>query len=264
MDRYYSIIKRFLKRSKPETNAGMPCPVNPSQEDIYLVEFPKSGVTYLGFLLGNIELLLEGRNNEYISLFNYSQYIPDVHFIGRMPIRRWAKRTFIKSHERFTPFYLHVIYLIRHPEDVMVSYYNYMRDEGLQLSFHNFILSPIYGVQAWCEHVHSWMNVSNALRVHFMRYEDLVHQPFEVLSVLYKNLGVNVPSEVLEQAIERSHIDKMKESEELYRRYHPNYRMNFVGKQNKISKAELFQQNPDAQTIIQEKAQAILKRFYAD
>lgn len=267
MGRLSSLMKRILKGTNHDTDAHNlnVLPGNPQQEDIYLVEFPKSGITYLGFLLGNIELLLDGKSHEQISFFNYSQYIPDVSLVGGMPIRRWARRTFIKSHESFTPFYVHLVYLIRHPEDVMVSYYNYMRDEGLQTTFPEFISSPRYGIRAWCDHVSSWItNSSNARRIHLMRYEDLVQSPMACLTDLYRNLGVNVPEHIIKTAIERSQIDKMKQSEELYRKYHPNYKMNFVGKQGKIKKEELFREFPDTRLLIQQEAQALLKRFYPE
>lgn len=267
MGRLYSLMKRILKGANHGADNSNPylLPGNPQQEDIYLVEFPKSGVTYLGFLLGNIELLLDGKNHEQISFFNYSQYIPDVSLIGGMPIRRWARRTFIKSHEPFTPFYIHLIYLIRHPEDVMVSYYNYMRDEGLQATFLDFVASSKYGIRAWCNHVSSWVNnSSNARRIHLMRYEDLIQDPLTYLTELYHNLGVDVPESIIKTAIERSQLERMKQSEELYRKYHPTYRMNFVGKQGKIRKEELFSQFPDTRLLIHQEAEALLKRFYPE
>ena len=90
-------------------------PKNPKHDNIYLVEFPKSGITWLSFILGNIELALAGRNDEFITFYNH-QYIVDVHQLRNTEINRFLKRTFIKSHSTYNPYYYYfVIYLIRNP-----------------------------------------------------------------------------------------------------------------------------------------------------
>jgi len=45
---------------------------------------------------------------------------------------------------------------------------------------------------------------------------------------------------------------------------HSTYRMNFVGKQGKIRKEELFSQFPDTRLLIHQEAEALLKRFYPE
>ncbi len=52
---------------------------NPMHDDIYIVEFPKSDITWLQHLLGNIELQLIGDNDTHVTFYNHHKYMPDIH-----------------------------------------------------------------------------------------------------------------------------------------------------------------------------------------
>ena len=70
---------------------------NPMHDDIYIVEFPKSGVTWLSHILCNIELQLIDRN-EIATMYNIHRYIVDVHQTRGVFVNRFLHRTFIKQH----------------------------------------------------------------------------------------------------------------------------------------------------------------------
>ncbi len=210
-------------------------PNNPVHDDIYIVEFPKSGITWLQHILGNIEIQLNGVHNERVTFYNHHKYLPDVHQLRGADIHRTLKRTFIKSHSEHNPYYYFVIYLIRNPFDVMVSYYNFMLAHGYDRDFFTFVKEKKYGVSAWKRHVNSWhYRRVDAQRIHFLRYEDLIRNAFVELKNIYKNLGVGIDDKILSKSIEMSSIKEMQELEGLYRKYNPNYDLNFVGKDNKI------------------------------
>jgi hypothetical protein len=75
-------------------------PRNPKHDDIFIVEFPKSGITWLSNIIGNIELLLNNKK-ENITYYNVVKYIPDIHQVRNAPINRFSDRTFIKSHLKY-------------------------------------------------------------------------------------------------------------------------------------------------------------------
>jgi len=218
-------------------------PLNPKHDDIYLVEFPKSGVTWLSFLLGNIERLYINVEEE-ITFFNYHKWVVDVHQLAYSPINRKLnlQRTFIKSHSEYNPNYYFVIYLMRDPLDVIVSYYNFMVDlDGYQGSFSDLVKDPKLGVLAWKKSVNSWIHGKvQAQSFHLIKYEDLLIDTKETLITLYKNLGIDLDVSILEKAIQLSSLKLMKDSEELYRSKNPSYTMNFIGSTNKKTKRELF------------------------
>ena len=213
---------------------------NPMHDDIYIVEFPKSGVTWLSHIISNIELQLINRD-EIATFYNIQKYIIDVHQTKETMINRFLNRTFIKSHSQFNYNYIFVIYLMRHPVDVMVSYYNMMIHSGYKADFETFVKDEAYGVMAWKKHIKSWMYKRNdAQRIHFLKYENLIENTAQEIRFLYKNLGVRLSDKILSKAIQNASLEDMMESEEHYRTYNKNYTMPFIGKKNKKSKSELL------------------------
>lgn len=214
-------------------------PLNPKHDDIYIVEFPKSGVTWLSFIMANI-LLKKQEINEQVTFYNIHKYIPDVHHLRGSEINDSGDYRFIKSHATYNPYYYLVVYLLRNPVDVMVSYYNFERDKGHDVSFDSFVRSEQYGISAWCKHVNGWLNNEDIpQRISLVRYEDLRNNTYQEIKNLTSNLGMNISDNIVKDAIELSNLENMKKSEELYRENNPNYHMSFVGKKNKIRKEEI-------------------------
>lgn len=237
-------------------------PKNSLHDDIYIVEFPKSGVTWLQHILGNIELKLQCKNEE-ITFYNHHKYLPDIHQISDSYINRIFDRTFIKSHSEFNPYYYFVIYLIRNPFDVVVSYYNFMLYFGYKEDFISFVKDPELGITAWKKHVNSWIYKEvRAQRIHLIKYENLISQTTKEIKSLYKNLGVNMTDDIIEYAISKSSLESMRNSENHYRYNNPNYTMYFVGKEGKKSKEELL--TPEIRDYIQDIAYDEIKMFYIE
>lgn len=235
-------------------------PPNPMHDDIYIVEFPKSGVTWLQHLIGNIELQLANKN-AFITFYNVHKYIPDVHQLKGSNLNHHFERNFIKSHSIYNPYYYFVIYLLRNPYDVMVSYYNFLSQKGYNKDFMSFISNKKFGVVAWKKHVKSWLyKKTSAQRIHLIKYEDLVSNTKLELRNLYRNLGVDFSEKILDDAVNNSIIDKMSNYEEHYRMYNPNYGISFVGKKGKIKKEELM--TYEAERYIRDCAGELLEQFY--
>ena len=246
---------RYLKYKKS-------LPRNPMHDDIYIVEFPKSGITWLQNIIGNIELKLQNKN-EQITFYNYHKYLPDIHQLSNSYINKIFDRTFIKSHAEFNPYYYFVIYLVRNPFDVMVSYYNFMFHQGYNEDFETFVQNTSYGIYAWKKHINSWVYKKlKAQRIHVIKYENLISQTSEEIKSIYINLGLYIPNEILEYAISKSNLKFMKDSENHYKHNNPNYTMSFIGKENKKSKSELL--TPEIRRYIQNIAYDEIKLFYPE
>lgn len=237
-------------------------PPNPCHDDIYLVEYPKSGITYLSFLLGNIELILAERQDR-MTFFNHHRYVMDVHQLRGANILRQTQRTFIKSHSEYNWHYYFVIYLLRNPLDVMVSYYNFMRDHGYKAEFGAFVRDRRFGIEKWKTHLNGWWYKRvDAQRMHFLRYEDLLEDPAGQIRALYRNFGVEVPADVLETSIRLAGIEDMRASEEHYRNFNPNYTMAFVGAKDKLRKGDIL--TPDIREHILAVAGEQIESFYPE
>jgi len=234
--------------------------------DVYLVEFPKSGVTWLSFLIGNINLMLSGMDVK-MTFFNQHQYIMDIHQIRGNTIREktasFPPFRFIKSHEKYNKSYFFVIYLIRNPFDVMVSYFIFMGYMGYKGTFNDFIRDDKYGIDAWKEHLNSWLNTQDdAQSFMLIKYEDLRKNPKKEIEKIYNNLGVSVNEEMYLKAIEYSNFESMKTTEEYYRKFNPRYKMVFVRKGKVNAKEELM--SKETFDYIKIQANDILEKFYPE
>ena len=219
------IVNRKYNRFRPN---------NPRHDDVYIVEFPKSGITWLSTIITNINLLQTGER-QFATFFNIDYFVPDIHVskdIHITPIWEYPKYRFIKSHDKFNPNYKRVIYLIRNPYNVMNSYYsfakNYMDFKG---SFEEFVKNPHYGIDAWCYHVNSWLTPSNKfIQMHLIRYEDLLDKGIQEILELYENLGLKVHKDNIKKGLNLSNMNNMSKSEELYSLKSPSHVPNFINK----------------------------------
>ena len=50
------IVKNFLRKIKDQKYNKL-YPINPKHDDVYIVEFPRSGITWLSTLIANVNLL---------------------------------------------------------------------------------------------------------------------------------------------------------------------------------------------------------------
>lgn len=217
-------------------------PKDLSSDDFFLVEFPKSGITWLSTIIGNAMLIESGRH-ELVTFANVQFYIPDIHMsrnVGMKIFERPPVRI-IKSHSEFNPHYQFVIYLARHPFSVMRSYHTFMQahQKSFDLQFSVFCKDKKHGIPAWRAHVNSWIRAEkNSLRLHLIRYEDIVDDGFTVIDELSTNFGWNLSKDSIESALARSNMASMKASEHRFRQHAPHYDFSFVGGKN-LSPAEL-------------------------
>jgi hypothetical protein len=200
--------------------------------DLYLVEFPKSGITWLSFLIAN-SILIDNQSSQKITFFNVHQYIPDVQitngYVGQRIYENPKFRIF-KSHSQYNPYYLHLVYMVRNPVSVMRSYHTFLKEHGIAFSsIREFLNNKQYGIQAWRNHVNSWIdNVDQGIRLHLIRYEDLISDTMGSLNSLNANLGLGFSDEAIMRSIDASSMEHMKLSEKIYTKFNPAYRLSFV------------------------------------
>lgn len=241
-------------------------PTNPRADDLFLLEFPKSGVTWLSHIFGNINLKLSGSAMK-VTRFNLLQIVCDIHQSRDIPLIPLTDRPgfrMIKSHHTYCPQYLQVLYILRNPFDVMHSYYKFTTQlDQFEGSMTDFIKNREFGIDAWVRHVESWiMSQNTAQRSYYlMKYEDLIADPVATVAEFYSSYGIDLDKEILNQAINDSNLASMRVDEENFRKHNPNFRMEFVRKTDKNS-GEAFSETDRA--FIRKKAGRILERFYPE
>ena len=230
----FQMIRNSLKNLKNKKYYRF-YPLNPRHDDVYIVEFPKSGVTWLSTLIANVNLL-ESNEKVQATYFNLHQYIPDIHAsldLNNKPLWSFPKYRFIKSHDVYNKNYNFIIYIIRDPYRVMNSYYNFTTQLGIfDGTFEEFVKHSQYGIKAWLKHINSWLEKSvTSQKIHLVRYEDLLKQPFDEIKKIYKNLGLSINENFIRKSIDLSDINNMQMTEELHKNNNPNYsEFKFVGK----------------------------------
>src|SRR5437016_6350421 len=86
-------------------------------DDIFLVSYPRSGNTWTRFLIGNLIY-----PDQPVTFANIESRIPEIYFNPDRVMRRLPCPRILKSHECFQPLYRHVIYIVRDPRDVAISF----------------------------------------------------------------------------------------------------------------------------------------------
>lgn len=199
-------------------------PFNIKHDDLYIVAYPKSGITWLSFILANLEIIVN-ENQRDVTFFNIHQLIPDIHLSRNIAeYKGLYGGRLIKSHSAYNPFYNQVILLVRNPFDTMKSFYNFRKQRGYKYSAEKFVTDKHIGIKNWKKHFESWVNNERIHKIHIIKFEDLKNEPFTQIKNLCKNIGVIVQEEQIKIAIEKSSIEQMREKDKLMITYTPTMR----------------------------------------
>ncbi|WKN33494.1 sulfotransferase domain-containing protein [Porifericola rhodea] len=197
-----NILSKFLKKKTSS-------PDHPEiyDDDIFLVSYPKSGNTWVRFLIANL-LKKEG---EQINFHTAINYVPEINVHNEV-LEKLPRPRIIKSHQTFNPAFKKVIYLIRDPKDVYVSFFHYQKKKNPKnTTFSEFLRKVNSSPNSWHKHVASWKDKSNVIAL--FRYEDLLSNTFTEVERLVKALGIKASEEQLAKAIQESSFTSMKKIE---------------------------------------------------
>ena len=208
------IKNRLFRKSIP--NACRNVTVLP--DDIFLVSYPKSGNTWLRFIIANLLY----SNRIAVSFSNIGILIPDIYKYRDQDLLQLPTPRILKSHECFDTKYPKVIYIVRDPRDVAVSYYHYLikiQEIAEDYPINSWIKSFVKGTfipqfGTWSQNVESWLFTNkNTQNLLLIRYEDLLNNSFKEVSKIAAFLSLNVSEEQIAKAIALSSADNMRRSE---------------------------------------------------
>jgi hypothetical protein len=209
-------VKRIAKYLLGTDIAGRQIAVRP--DDTFIVSYPRSGNTWTRFLLAN--LLFAGQP---VSFANIEKLIPDAEAQSSRYLKRLPGPRIIKSHQYFDHRYPKVLYIVRDPRDVALSYYDFSRkyrhiedSYPLERYIGDFVTGHLIsaGWGTWGENVGTWVAARNG-RPNFLlvRYEDLKTDTETELAKVARFFGMSASPEKLRQAIESSSADHLRELE---------------------------------------------------
>lgn len=206
-------IKQVWKYMLRRDIAGRNLAVYP--DDTFVVSYPRSGNTWTRFLIANLL-----HPEEPATFANIERLVPDSEAQSSWSLKQIARPRFIKSHQYFDPRFKKVIYIVRDPRDVALSYHDFQRkyrqiadDYPLSRYVSDFVNGRLIssGWGTWRENVGSWAVARDGgPGFLFLRYEDMMADPARKLSEIAAFLGVLATEESLAQAIERSSADRMR------------------------------------------------------
>jgi hypothetical protein len=181
-------------------------------DDWILAEYPKSGGTWLAFMLGEALFGTE------MDFSNQSRFMPAVGRQRQAPAVPQVGGRMLRTHERYQPAYARGVYLVRHIADVAVSYHRWLEWLGVtDVSFDEFLTEflrgHVDGWGPWQRHISSWLDARSST-VHVVRYEDLRSDTEAVVAGVLRFVGAPVSASALTRAVENNSIERMREKEE--------------------------------------------------
>lgn len=184
-------------------------------DDVFLVSYPKSGNTWMRFLIGNYiaGYKVDFRNSHFV--------VPDIHFNPENCKAIQFKPRFIKSHMPYSPVYPRVIYIVRDGRDVAVSYYFHLLKSGkvsaTEITFSEYLKDfvekgvPLYGT--WSQNVYSWFDRTKDGNILLLKYEDILKETELELTKAIEFAGLDVERERVKKAVEASLFNEMQKLE---------------------------------------------------
>jgi hypothetical protein len=187
-------------------------------DDTFVVSYPRSGNTWTRFLIANLVF-----PSESVTFANIERLIPDTSSQSNRALKRTPRPRIIKSHTYFDPRYRRVLYIVRDPRDLVLSYYDFQRknrqiadDYPLADFVDDFVNGRMISADmgSWGENVASWIYTrQNHSGFLLTRYEDMKSDTQQELTRIASFLSLEPTPERLNQAIQASSVERMREME---------------------------------------------------
>ena len=194
----------------------------PRPDDIYAVTYPRSGTTWVQFIL---HLLTTDGRTDFAHISEVTPWFERSLALGTRRARDFealpSQRVF-KSHlpYRWLPGQGRCIYVARDGMDVLTSYFNFyrthLRFEGSFEQFYERFMEGRLQYRSWFRHVEGWRQQEGNPRVLLLRYEDLASDLQRSVGRIARFCGLRVSPEKTREVLHRASFDFMKEHEEQF------------------------------------------------
>lgn len=178
-------------------------------DDIYIVGYPKSGNTWLNFLIAHIVSRKNIKGS--LNFSNIEKIIADIYQNPSWKLSKLERPRMLKSHEPYLSKYPKVIYIVRDPRSVAISYFKFLKAMGnlpanysINKFINNFLeINKFDNFLNWEMHALSWFKEakSNKKKILIVKYEDLSKETFKYLHSVLVFLDIPHTKEDLYSAI---------------------------------------------------------------
>lgn len=184
-------------------------------EDVLIASYPRSGSTWIRFLL--TEILM--RQPAEWPLVN--RVIPDAGGHADAPSLVSGGGRLIKTHDRFVGPCRRAVYIVRDVRDVVLSEYRWELRDGVQRTLDEQIDltlasgTPMSLFGSWRDHVTYWLGTEAARRGDLLvvKFEEFRRDPRAKLGEVLRFLGVDAEESDIEAAIRNNSVERMRERE---------------------------------------------------
>ena len=183
--------------------------------DVFIVTFPKSGTSWLGYMIADLVTHGDGTVR---TLQGAEVYVPDVNdaYFSDGSFERPALPgpSFFRVHAPYDRRLPRVVYIVRDPRDVLVSYFHWKRlmSEDFDATLTEFVAGEHWPTD-WGTHVAGWTERRHpALFV--TSYERLKEAPEAVLRQVVDFAGLKCDESAVRRAVAAADFERMRVAEE--------------------------------------------------
>jgi hypothetical protein len=184
-------------------------------DDVVIASYPRSGSTWLRFLLFEI---LSGEDAHFESVNRALPYVGWHKDASRL-LPNGGR--LMQSHERFTGGISKAIYIVRDVRSVVLSEYRLAKMYGYTGDFSSFLGGFTTGEanafgSPWSDHVNFWLDSSLAVNggMLLLRYEDMRNDIQATLGEVLGFLGLASDPRVISRAIRNNELSEMRIKEQ--------------------------------------------------
>jgi hypothetical protein len=184
-----------------------------TEEDVLLASYPRSGSTWLRFLLTDLA------TGEDPSWGAEARIVPDVGDHGGAPRLLPGGGRLVKTHDAHRGPTKRAVYLVRDVRDVLLSEYRFDLRHGSDESLDSFLdhalhWGTLFG--PWDAHVDYWVGSPvDPATVLLVRFEDLRSETAQALERIACFLGIEADRSAIDTAISRNGLAEMRKKEEV-------------------------------------------------
>lgn len=187
------------------------------QRDCFVASYPRSGSTWLRFLLAEV---LTGKGSQFGMV---NALIPDVGDHRKAKPILPSGGNLIKTHEPYRREYKKAVYLVRDVRDVLLSEHAFQQalglvGGGLDSYIPSFFQGKVNAYGSWQNHVRSWLDspLGGTENLLLIKFDELRLHPEDTLSRILRFLGAEVDSKVILDVVLNNALEKMRAKEKLF------------------------------------------------
>ncbi|MEA2485202.1 MAG: hypothetical protein QOD46_313 [Actinomycetota bacterium] len=186
------------------------------RHDVMLASYPRSGTTWMRFLLGQA---LSGQSSEFKAIRGIVPYVGGQR--NAMPVLPDGAKL-MYSHDLLSKDVTdRAIYVVRDVRDVALSEFAWQKRIGvyegeLDPFIRDFVSGRGNPFGSWGAHVDAWVRPERiaADRLKLVKFEDLKHDAAGVLASVLTFLNVSLPESEIANVVESNSVEMMRQKED--------------------------------------------------